>query len=195
MIDFEKSIDNINDSVYDECSKANGGATMPAKELIAAALKSTGKTKAEAAAKVGWVPQQFSARMTRNSLRADEFLDILAGIGVEVLLVVKETGEEVREHIAGAGRRVRRMVDKVLYDTAESNAIANNFYSDGVNQYNGGRARELYIDSEGRYFFAEYSENDGEKDRINPISGADAAEFIERYGTEIQKKPPEEATE
>ena len=189
MIDFGKSIDNINGLVYDECSNANGGVMMPAIELIAAALKATGKTQAEAAAKVGWVPQQFSARMTRNSLRADEFLDILDGIGIEVQLVVRETGQPVKEHISGAGRRVRRMVDRVLYDTAESDALANNFYSDGVNQYNDGRARELYIDHEGRYFFAEYSENDGEKDRINPVSGTDAADFIERYGTEINKKP------
>lgn len=190
-IDFEKSVDNINDLVYDECSNASGGVIMPAKELIAAALKATGKTQAEAAAKVGWVPQQFSARMTRNSLRADEFLDILDGVGVEVRLIVKDTGEEVHERISGAGRRVRRMVDKVLYDTAESNALANNFFSDGANKYNDGRARELYIDAEGRYFFAEYSENDGEKDRINPVSASDAADFIERYGTEINKQAEE----
>lgn len=162
---------------------------MPANELIAAALKATGKTQAEAAAMVGWVPQQLSARITRNSMRADEFLDILSGIGIEIKLIVKETGETVQEHIPGAGRRVRRMVDRVLYDTSKSNALANNFYADGVNKYNDGRARELYINAEGRYFFAEYSDNEGEKDRINPISGTDAAEFIERFGTEIQKQP------
>lgn len=191
MSDFEIGVDNINDSVYDECSNANGGVSMPAKEMIAAALKATGNTQAEAAARVGWVPQQFSARMSRNSLRADEFLDILNGIGVEVKLVNRETGQEIKERIPGAGRRVKRMVDHVLYDTAESNAIANNFYADGMNKYNDGRARELYVDSEGRYFFAEYTENDGEKDRINPVSGTDAAEFIERYGTEINKCPAE----
>lgn len=191
MIDFKNDVDNINDSVYDECSNANGGVDMPAKEMIAAALKATGKTQAEAAARIGWVPQQFSARMTRNSLRADEFLDILNGIGIEVKLVIRETGQEVKECVPGAGRRVKRMVDHVLYDTAKSDAIANNFYSDGLHQYNDGRARELYVDSEGRYFFAEYTENDGEKDRINPVSGSDAAEFIERYGTEIKKAPTE----
>lgn len=189
MVDFEKTVDNINEMTYYNCSNAYGGMNMPAIELIAAALKATGKTQAEAAAKIGWVPQQFSARVSRNSFRADDFLDILNGIGVEVKLVVKETGKEVRELVPGAGRRVKRKVDHVLYDTAESTAIANNFYSDGENKYNDGRARELYIDSEGRYFFAEYSENDGEKDRINPISGADAAEFVERYGTEINKEP------
>ena len=191
MSDFDKCVDNINDSVYYECSHNNGGENMPSKELITAALKATGKTQAEAAARIGWVPQQISARMTRNTLRADEFLDILNGIGVDVKLYDRETGLEIKERVAGAGRKVKRMVDHILYDTSESNAIANNFYSDGRNKYNDGRARELYIDHEGRYFFAEYTENDGEKDRINPVSAADAAEFIERYGTEINKSPEE----
>lgn len=189
MIDFNKNIDNINGLVYDECSITNGGAIMPAKELLVAALKSTKTTQAAAAAKVGWIPQQLTARLTRNSLRADEFLDLLDAIGVDIQLVVRETGMPIREHIPGAGRRVCRMVDRVVYDTNESNALANNFYADGVNKYNDGRARELYIDANGRYFFAEYSENEGEKDRINPVSGSDAADFIERYGTEINKEP------
>jgi len=192
MVDFGENLDNIIEIVYDDCNDTNGGDTMPAKELIAAALKETGVTQAEAAAKIGWVPQQLSARFTRNSLRADEFLDLLEAIGVEIKLVVKDSGKEVREHKPGAGRPVRRMVDKVYYDTATSDALANNFYSDGENKYNDGRARELYIDSDGRYFFAEYSENEGEKDRINPVSASDAADFVERYGTKIDKQPLEE---
>lgn len=189
MVDIKKCIDNVNSFVYNECSNTYGGVNMPAKELIVAALKATQNTQAGIAAKVGWVPQQFSARMTRNSLRADEFLDILNAMEVEVKLIDTRTGKEIRERIPGAGRRVRRMVDQIIYDTDESSALANNFFSDGVNQYNDGRARELYINPDGRYFFAEYTENFGEKDRINPISGSDAAEFIEKYGNAINKKP------
>lgn len=192
MVDFEKNVDNINEMAYYKCSNENGGEDMPSKEMFIAALKATNMTQAEAAAKIGWVPQQISGRMSRNSFKADEWLEILNAIGIDVKLVVRETGKEVKELVPGAGRRVRRMVDRVLYDTGESTAIANNFYSDGVHKYNDGRARELYVDSEGRYFFAEYSENDGEKDRINPVSGTDAAEFIVKYGTEINKKPVEE---
>ena len=48
---------------------------MTSKEVIAAALKATGHTQAEAAAKMGWVGQQLSARLMRNSMRADELLD------------------------------------------------------------------------------------------------------------------------
>ena len=47
----------------------------------------------------------------------------------------------------------------------------------------------LAIDKEGRYFFAEYSNWEGGKDRISPVSAAEAAAFIEKYGTELDKKP------
>ena len=155
-------------------------------------MRDTGKTKAEAAAKIGWVPQQLSARLTRNSLRADELLDLLEGIGIELTMTVKETGKVVRSHIQGAGRRVKAMVDRVIYDTASSDALANNFYADGVNEYTDGKALELYIDREGRYFFAEYSSWDGVKDRITPVTPETAAAFIEKYGTELDKAPKTE---
>ena len=40
------------------------------------------------------------------------------------------------------------MVDRVVYDTAESDALANNFYEDGENKFTDGEALELYIDKE-----------------------------------------------
>lgn len=192
MIDLEKNIDNINDMVYDGCITMNGGATMPANELIAAALKATNKSQAAAAASVGWVPQQLSGKLIRRSLRADEFLELLEAIGVEITLTVKETGKQIKEQRFGAGRRVKAMVDRVIYDTAASNALSNNFFADGVNQYTDGKARELYIDNEGRYFFAEYSAWEGAKDRITPVSAEDAAVFIQTHGTELHKQPQNE---
>ena len=135
MVDFGKSLDNVNGLVYDDVnSTMDGGATMTSKEVLAAVLKATGKTQAEAATNVGWVPQQLSARLVRNSLRADELLALLEGLGVELSFTIKETGEKVRTHINGMGRRVKGMVDKVIYDTATSDALANNFYADGVNE-------------------------------------------------------------
>ena len=77
------------------------------------------------------------------------------------------------------------MVDRVIYDTAASEAIANDFWADGENEYNDGKALELYIDKENRYFFAEYSSWEGVKDRICPVSAEDAATFIEKYGTTL----------
>lgn len=190
MVDFGETLDNLSVLVYDEeNTEMDGGEKMTSKELLAAALRDTGKTQAEAAAKIGWVPQQLSARLTRNSLRADELLDLLEGLGIELTMTVKETGKVIRSHIQGAGRRVKAMVDRVTYDTASSDALANNFYADGVNEYTDGKALELYIDREGRYFFAEYSSWEGVKDRITPVTPETAAAFIEKYGTELDKAP------
>lgn len=190
MESFEENVDFISVSVYDtENAASNGGVVMTSKEALAVALKETGKTQAEAAIKMGWVPQQLSARLSRNSLRADEFLELMDAIGVDVILKTRDTGVELKAHIAGAGRRVRAMVNRVIYDTEASDALANNFYADSVNEYNDGKAMELYIDREGRYFFAEYTNWEGAKDRITPVTANDAAAFIERYGTDLYRKP------
>lgn len=192
MSDFRKIIDNIPVLVYDNINDtSDGGVTMTSRELLAAALKESGKTQAEAAKSVNWVPQQLSSRLVRNSLRADEFLALLEGIGVELTLTVKDTGKTVKTHIAGAGQRVKAMVDRVIYDTAESDALANNFYEDGENKFTDGEALELYIDKEGRYFFAEYYEDETKKSRITPVAAKVAAAFIREYGTDIHKTKTE----
>lgn len=159
--------------------------------MIIAALKETAITQAEAASRIGWTPQRLSARLTRNTMRADDFIELMDAIGVDITLTVHDTGALIKPHIQGAGRRIRAMVNKVIYDTNYADALSNNFYANGVDQYVDGRAIELYIDREGRYFFAEYTNLDGVKDRITPISAGDAATFIERYGTELFRKPIE----
>ena len=156
---------------------------MDAKDAIFAALKSVGSTQKEAAAKIGWTPQQLNVRIAKGTLRADAFLELMDKIGVDVALTNRSTGKEIRLPTEGVGRRVKAMVDLVVYDTAESDALANNFYADGKNEYTDGMAMELYIDRNGRYFFACYSNLEGVKDRIQPISASDAAAFIRKYGT------------
>ena len=175
----EEIVDFISVSVYDtENAASNGGVSMTSKEAIIAGLKAT-----------GWSAQQLSGRLIRNSMRADEFLDFMDAIGIDVTFTVRESGEALKTHIAGAGRRVRAMVDKVKYDTEAASALANNFYADGVNEYTDGKAMELYVDDEGRYFFAEYTNWEGVKDRITPVSARDAAVFIDKYGTDLHRGP------
>ncbi len=188
MRDFEENIDFVHGSMYDEENTSNGGGMMTAKEILAAALKDLGMTQAEAARECGQTPQQLSGKLGRNSLRADEFLEIMDAIGIDIEYRVRSNGKKVRARATGYGRRVRGMVDRVTYDTAASEVLANNFWADGVNEYNDGKALELYIDKENRYFFAEYSSWEGVKDRICPVSASDAAAFIEKYGTEIFRK-------
>lgn len=163
---------------------------MTSKDALMSALSRTGHTQESAAKLVGWVGQQISQRLQRNSMRADEFLNLMDAIGVDVTFTVRATGEILKDHKTGHGRRIKATADKVLYDTAAADALANSFYEDGVNEYKDGEACELYVDKKGRYFMAEYHE-DG-KDRIRPVSPSVAAAFIEKYGTTVEKGPESE---
>lgn len=187
---FGKTLDNISDLVYNNSKTIpTGGEIMASREILEAVLRDTGTSKAAAAAKIGWLPQTLSNRLRMKTMRADEFLELLDALGVSITYTLKETGAAVRVRIPGAGRKVRKMVNGITYDTSTASAISNNFYADGVNEYTDGMARELYKDSDNRFFFAEYSSLEGVKDRIVPITANDAADFIRKYGTEIDKKP------
>lgn len=165
---------------------------MTAKEAITAALKSVGKTQADAAHAIGLTPKQLSQRIVSGTLRADKFLELLDGIGVDVAFTARDSGKEISTQIRGAGRRVRQMVNFVTYDTANADALSNNFYADGVNEYTDGQALELYVGKNGEYFFAQYSDYEGIKDRILPVTDEDASKFINKYGTELHRKPKAE---
>lgn len=155
---------------------------MNAKDALDTALQYTDATKKKAAELIGWTPSQLSVRISRGSLRADDFLNILDKLGIDVQYVDRKTGKPVRVPVRGHGRRVVRMVNLVTYDTAESDAITSNFYADGKNEYNDGMAMELYMDKEGRYFFAQYSSLGGVRDSIIPIGKEDAMTFMAKYG-------------
>ena len=87
----EEIVDFISVSVYDtENTASNGGVSMTSKEAIIAGLKATGTTQAEAATRLGWSAQQLSGRLIRNSMRADEFLDFMDAIGIDVACTVRE---------------------------------------------------------------------------------------------------------
>lgn len=162
---------------------------MTAKELLNGLLPVLEITQTEAAARVGWGKMKLSSKLTKDSLRVSDFMDILDACGVEVVFKKKETGEEIMLRKSGHGHRMKGMADGVIFNTALSTALSNTFYADGENEYDqNGEAQELYIDQEGRYFIAEYNCKDPKKERIVSASHFVAAAFIEKYGTEIEKK-------
>ncbi len=188
MSDFEKNIDFSSTLMYIKDNTSIGGVILTSREILSSALRETGKTQAEAAANMCWSPQQLSHRLVRNTLRADDFIHLLDGIGVDVTFTVRETGKKIKVRIEGAGNRAKGMVGGVIYDTAASYPLANDFYADGINKYTDGLATELYMDVDGRYFLVEYPEDETKKAKILPINGNIAAMFIEKYGTELHKK-------
>lgn len=166
---------------------------MTAREALTAALVATGHTQAEGAKAIGMPAQGLNQRLTRGTLRVDDLFMILDAIGVDFHMTVRETGKPVKLHTPGYGHRVRAMSDLVMYDTAYSDALSNSFYEDGEHEFNAdGQASELYIDREGRYFLAKYSNIEGKKDKVQGVSGDVAAAFIEKYGTQLDKRPKTE---
>lgn len=166
---------------------------MTAQEALTAALVATGHSQAEGARSIGWQAQKLNQRLIRGTLKVDEFFQILDAIGVDFQMTVRETGRQVRLHTPGYGRRIRAMSDRVIYDTYLSDALSNSFFEDGEHEFNAdGEASELYIDRSGRYFIAKYTTVEGKKDKVQAISGDIAAAFIEKYGTQIDKRPKTE---
>ena len=163
---------------------------MTVREVFNTVLPALGITQAEAVAKIGWTPQQMSQKNKRDSLRASEFFRIMEANGVEILFRIKGEEEFLNVLLSGHGHRIKGMADHVNYDTAAAGAISNSFYADGINEYDeNGEAQELYIDQQGRYFIAEYNIKDPDRERVRAIPASVAVAFIEKYGTEIEKKP------
>ncbi len=156
---------------------------MTANEAISAAISAKKTTQAATAKLYGWSAQQLGQRIKRKTLRADEFMGIMDVLGIDVIFAVRETGEVLKAHVSGHGPRLVGMSDGVTYDTDASEAVCNSFFEDGVNEYGqDDRAQELYIDKDGRYFMAEYTRVEGEKNRVRSVPASVAAAFIEKYG-------------
>ncbi len=192
MVDYEKNLDNESGLLYNNRNSAvDGGVFMKAVDALTVALRATNTTQAEAAARVGWVPQQLSSRITRNSLKADEFFEVLEAIGVEVVLVDKSTGLAI--NLTSPKRRVKKMVNRVIYNNVAATYVADNFYADGENEYGeDGYATELFVDKEGRYFFVDYHKDDPKQDEIRVTSKSAVDDFIEKYGKKNAVPPVDE---
>jgi len=129
----------------------------------------------------------FIRRVNLSTIKADEFLKIMRAFDFEVKFVDKETGKEVSE-LVGQGRPASAYIGRVKFDTQQSRAIANDFYQDGEHKYNDGRARELYMDQHGRYFFVDYSNYEDERDKLRLASPMEVQDFIEKYGAKSEEE-------
>ena len=150
-------------------------------------------TQADIARKLGWHPNQLSQRMLRSSVRGDELLMILEACGIRMTLTVNDTNEDILLLRKGHGHRLVGFADHVRYDTDKCDAVANNFYADGEHEFDeNGEARELYMDTNGTYFFAEYYADPDKRDRIRMPRNDEAEEFKAKWENRV---PPEKAKE
>jgi len=139
-------------------------------------------TQVKAAELYGMPEQSIGQKInTRESIQANEFFDLLDTIGIGVLFYVKETGEILLKESEN-GRRVVGISEGVYYDTKKSKLLASSFLGDERNEFGpDGKAQELYIDKNGRYFMVECSNDENVKDRIVAVPNSIATAFINQY--------------
>lgn len=100
----------------------------------------------------------------------------------EEQFVELESGIEFESRRKGHGRRVRQVVNGVLYDTHKADMLCGDFYRDGINEYIDGMAFELYVDCFGRFFVARYTDWENGSDSITTIGKEDAYKLYRKYG-------------
>lgn len=163
-------------------------------EAIRNLITRKGYSQTEVAEMIGNTKQNLNNKITSGSLRTDDWVKILDAIGVDIVFVDRETGAVLSvtdsTYKKGYGPPAKGVFDGVKYDTQKADAIANTFFIDGENEYCNGRAEELYLDKNGRYFMVAYKEKG--KPKITAVSPLIAAAFVEKYGgrnnTEEEKK-------
>lgn len=181
-------LDTANDLIYSDGNQED--QVMTTREILDQAFKALGITQKDAAELMGCSSQSLGQKLMRRSLRSDEFLELLDRIGIDVTFTVRDSNDVLKD-TSGHGRRVRGNSDGVHYDTLDSEALANDFFEDGKNEYHeDGTATELYVDRSGRYFIAEYNNNG--RDKVKAVPPSIALAFIEKYGIDIEKDPKTE---
>lgn len=153
---------------------------MTVKECVEAALECGEKTHYDVARSMGVSERLFTRRLNSGTFTAEQFLQICDICGVDVRLVLRRNEADIFAQCAGVGKRVRRVVNGMVYDTEHAVAMSNNFDASVI------PARELYRDRDGNYFFAEYSGT--ERDKIVPCDSEDAAKFISENGLRTRNK-------
>lgn len=163
-----------------EFGTAESGKSMS--EILRDALEAKNYSQREFAKMMGWTPQNFNQRLKKNSFSAEEWRKMAYMLGYEVRMVELESGIEFEGRRKGHGRRVKQVINGVLYDTYKADALCSDFFQDGENEYTDGMAFELYIDSFGRFFVARYAEWENGTDSITEIGREDAGKLYRKYG-------------
>ena len=164
---------------------------MNCKEIIVSVMRYYDTTQDAMAKMFGMFPQNFGHKIMRKTLRVDDLMSMLDTMGIDVQLVDRKTGDVIPMASLGDGRRIKKMINRVIYDTDRINAVANSFYFDGENEYVDGHAYELYKTDDGKYLLAEYSNISGIQDRLSMIPEEEAQKFIQKYGTALHRSPKE----
>ena len=168
-----ENVDKNTPSCYTCVEIQVGGDGMTPVEVIKDLISRSSMQQKEVAARMGWTEQAISNKFRRNSLSAEEYLNMLEILGYELRIVESDTSEEVFTRRKGVGERLKMMVNGVKYDTYKADAICHSDESEDI-------FYELYVDQEGRYFVAQYVNWEGGVNSISPIGEDDAKRIMEK---------------
>lgn len=118
-------------------------------------------------------PSTFSSKVRNNTFYAEEAVEVLKNLGIEIKL--EKEARLVNKKYGGIGPSVRRMVNRVIYDTSKSIALCHTEWTDGWR-------RELFVDEEGRFFVAHYTSLESAQPMISEMSKGDAMMMYAKYG-------------
>ena len=144
---------------------------MTVADIVKGIIKKSDLQQAQVARLMDWTPQNLSNRLGRNTLYAEDFVKLLDVMGYKMLIIEKETEEEVKTRKRGIAPRMQMMVNGVKYDTYKADALC---HSEPIQDC---MFHELYQTEEGEYFLAQVMLCDGGVDSITPVT-EEAAEKL-----------------
>ena len=148
---------------------------MKASDIVEDALQRRGVLQKELAERVGQDHKYLSRKLTTNSMKAQELIDLIHELGYEIKLVDRQgSGQTVSVRRRGTGPRVKRMVGGVTFDTAKADALCHTDVEDG-------RYMALYRDPEGRFFIVHYSFWQKEDATITSCQEDEARHLFDKY--------------
>ena len=148
---------------------------MKASDIVEDAICIRGVLHKDLAELTGKDYKYLSKKLSTNSMKAQEMVDIIQELGFEIKLVDRHReGQVVSIRHRGTGPRVKRMVGGITFDTSKSDALCHSDVEDG-------RYMELHRDQEGRFFIVHYSFWQKEDATITACSEEEARHLFSRY--------------
>lgn len=148
---------------------------MDVKEILYSTYLETDTNQTIAAKNVGMSCKQLSDRLTRDTLKASTFLEILDSLGVDVEFVVRETGLPVRIKTENDGAQMVQMIHGVIYDTHKSYLIWTEKRQDGTET-------SLYQTKDREHFLVDKSLYGGDYITVlAPLSLNGAIDFLKEH--------------
>ena len=85
-----------------------GSNSMSVSEMIKQAIAMKGLQQKDIAVKMGWSPQNFTNRLTNNTIDAEEWVKLAAIIGYEIQMVDVESNTVLKPRRNSTGPKVKK---------------------------------------------------------------------------------------